>query len=142
MCKVAHFGGRLTAKTNSKKNAAMDALVVPAKTVGGNQGIRNFSTLYQFYAEARFIHQIANVCLADILPGAMTLLYESGFNHAPAMQVLLEMIECWHGHQPMLNRAGIGSNVVFISVPEECATVGFSAFFQPFVVTAKAVMGS
>ncbi|MDP1864029.1 MAG: hypothetical protein Q8K52_09000 [Thiobacillus sp.] len=29
MCKLAHFGGRLMAKTNSDKNAAIDALDVP-----------------------------------------------------------------------------------------------------------------
>lgn len=42
MCKVAHFGGRLTARTNSRKNAAIEALVVPTDEMrdSGNGGAR------------------------------------------------------------------------------------------------------
>src|SRR5512139_2285507 len=48
ICRVAHFGGRLRAKTNSRKNAATDAFVVPTDAMEGAcaQGIRNSGTFY------------------------------------------------------------------------------------------------
>jgi hypothetical protein len=54
MCKVAHFGGRLTARTNSKKNAAIEALVAPTDEMrdAGKGGARTLILSIGFMRKA------------------------------------------------------------------------------------------
>ena len=68
MCKVAHLGGRLTAKTNSEKNADIDALLVPIDDMreAGNRGARTLILSIRSMREAEVNErQIASYVLLD-----------------------------------------------------------------------------
>lgn len=68
MCKIAHFGGRLTAKMNSEKNAAIDALLVPTDDMreAGNSGARTLILSIRSMREAEVNErQIASYVLLD-----------------------------------------------------------------------------
>jgi hypothetical protein len=54
MCKVTHFGGRLKARRNSRKNAAIEALVVPTDEMreAGNGGARTLILSIRFMRKA------------------------------------------------------------------------------------------
>lgn len=54
MCKLAHFGGRLTARINSKKNAAIEAFVAPTDEMrdAGNEKARTLKLSIGFMRKA------------------------------------------------------------------------------------------